>query len=199
VASLKGAGADVVDVVIDDGKVYMPYVFTVMLHELKAGMAEYLAKRGGSSKTLADLVARNDQNAKQEFALFGQELFLEAANAGGLDDPKYRVALRSLELARKEVADDFAQARIDAFFQPAAGIPHLVDVVRGDAGADSVGSAMCTLARGPVVTVPGGFVGGLPYGVSFEGLVGQDASVVQMAYAFEQATHHRRAPLLPRG
>jgi amidase len=46
----------------------------------------------------------------------------------------------------------------------------------------------------PSVTVPAGFIFGLPVGVSFFGRAWSEATLVKLAYAFEQATRHRRAP-----
>ena len=194
VAALRDRGADVVEAPIDDGAVYLGAAFTVMQYELKATLAAYLKRRGGSLRTLSDVIAANERRAGEELALFGQELFVAANARGGLSEDSYRLSVRSLELAAHEIAQDFAKHRIDAFFSPTTGIPHLVDPVRGDAGGDRVGTAMATLAKGPVVTVPGGFVKGLPYGVNFEGLHGQDARIIALASAFEQATHHRRPP-----
>jgi len=50
----------------------------------------------------------------------------------------------------------------------------------------------------PQVTVPAGFLGGrYPVGVSFLGRLWADRRVLAIAYAYEQATHHRRPPAPP--
>ena len=52
----------------------------------------------------------------------------------------------------------------------------------------------------PQVTVPGGFIGNgrYPFGVSLLGRLWTDARLLSLAYAYEQATHHRKPPTLSR-
>lgn len=49
----------------------------------------------------------------------------------------------------------------------------------------------------PHITVPAGMAGGLPVGLSFIGPAHGDMQLIAMAYAYEQATLHRRTPALP--
>ena len=44
------------------------------------------------------------------------------------------------------------------------------------------------------ITVPAGFIGGLPVGISFVGRAWSEPTLIKLAYAYEQATKHRRAP-----
>jgi len=52
-------------------------------------------------------------------------------------------------------------------------------------------------ASHPHVTVPAGYVRGAPVGLSFVGEDYSDAALIGMAYAYEQATRHRRPPQFP--
>jgi len=47
------------------------------------------------------------------------------------------------------------------------------------------------------VTVPAGFVHGLPVGLSFVGGAWSEAALIAMAHAYEQASQRRRAPTYP--
>ena len=54
--------------------------------------------------------------------------------------------------------------------------------------------ALPAVAGYPHITLPGGFAFGLPVGVSFFGRAFSEAKLIRFAYAFEQATKHRRPP-----
>ena len=175
---------------------------TVLLYELKAGMAAYLATRvpqGGAvespPRTLADLVAFNEAHANEEMRLFGQELFVQAEEKGPLTDEEYLAALEtSRRLSRQEGIDAVMDGqRLDALVAPTGGPAWPIDWVNGDhfLGASSSPAAM---AGYPIVSVPAGYAFGLPLGISFMGRAWSEAVLLRLAYAFEQATMHRRTP-----
>ena len=88
--------------------------------------------------------------------------------------------------------------RLDALVAPTGSPAWPTDLVNGDhfLGASSTPAAV---AGYPSVTVPAGFVQGLPVGLSFIGRAWSEAKLIQYAYAYEQATHHRKPPqFLPR-
>jgi amidase len=68
-----------------------------------------------------------------------------------------------------------------------------IDVVNGD--HFGMGSSSPAAQSGyPNITVPAGFVGELPVGVSFFAGKFEEAKLISIAYAFEQATKVRKAP-----
>ena len=97
---------------------------TVLLAEFKAGIGTYLAGlRGTTRRTLADLIAFNDEQCETELAFFGQELFEVAEATTGLDDPEYHDARRRcLAVTRTNGIDRILAAdRLDAIVAPAYG------------------------------------------------------------------------------
>jgi amidase len=85
------------------------------------------------------------------------------------------------------------QHRLDAIVAPAGGPAWLTDLVNGDHfGGGS--SSPAAVAGYPSVTVPAGFVFGLPIGLLFFGRAWSEASLIRMAHAFEQTTRSRRPP-----
>ncbi|MNC94005.1 Glutamyl-tRNA(Gln) amidotransferase subunit A [compost metagenome] len=73
----------------------------------------------------------------------------------------------------------------------------MIDFIKGDNSGGGF-TAAAAVAGYPHVTVPAGYVHGLPVGLSFVGAAWSEARLIALAYAFEQATKHRRAPTYPK-
>jgi len=168
----------------------------VMAFELKADLAAYLATRGVPGlSSLADLVAFNKAHAAEELRWFGQEFFEKAVQKGGLDTPAYLEALaKCRRLTRDEGIDALMSAhKLDAIVAPTGGPAWMTDLVNGD--GDSGGSSTPAAVAGyPSITVPAGFIHGLPVGLSFFASANAEATLLRLAFAYEQATRSRRAP-----
>ncbi|MDQ2870971.1 MAG: amidase [Acidobacteriota bacterium] len=172
--------------------------FEVLLYEFKADLNAYLAALpagGARPRTLGDLIAFNEKNRDREMPFFGQEIFVQAEKKGPLTDKAYRQALeKDLRLTRKEGIDrTMDRHKLDAFVAPTSGPASLIDLVNGDYGAGGC-STFPAVAGYPHVTVPAGFAFGLPVGISFFGRAWSDATLIRIAYAYEQATRHRKPP-----
>ena len=195
---LRRQGAVIVDPAdIPHAGEYDDSELTVLLYELKADLATYLAAwaPGAKVKTLADVIAFNDANKAAEMPYFGQELFLQAQEKGPLADQAYRDALaKDQRLSRTEGLDVvFAQNNLDAIVAPTGSPPWPTDLVNGDhfLGASSTPAAV---AGYPSVAVPVGYAFGLPVGMSFIGRANSEAMLLQVAYAYEQAAKPRKPP-----
>jgi amidase len=126
---------------------------------------------------------------------FGQELFERAAGKGPLDDPEY---LRAKELCRTHSRDlgiDRAMDlhRLDAIIGPSGGPPWKIDHLLGDHCLGGTASYPA-VAGYPNVTVPAGFIHGLPVGLSVFGRAYSEPVLIGIAMAFEAATQARRKP-----
>jgi amidase len=175
--------------------------FEVLLFEFKTDLNKYLASLapGDHPRTLKDLIDFNERNRDREMPYFGQELFTKAEAKGPLTDPAYLKALRSSKLLSQAQGIDavMTKNRLDALMAPTGGPAWTTDLINGDhfTGGSSTPAAV---AGYPNVQVPAGYVYGLPVGVSFFGRAFTEAKLIRIAYAYEQATKHRRAPrLLP--
>jgi amidase len=173
----------------------------VLQYEFKADLNRYLAALPPSvaTRTLKDLIAYNETHKDTEMPWFGQELFLMAEEKGPLTDKVYLDALAAMKRAAGENGIDalLRKNRLDALIAPTGGPAWTTDHVNGDhySGGSSTPSAC---AGYPAITVPAGFVHHLPVGITFMGAAWSEPVLLRLAFAFEQATHHRQRPqMLP--
>jgi amidase len=196
--AMKKEGAILVDpAVIETAGKFGATEFTVLLYELKADLNAYLARLGPNTpmNTLQDLIDFNEHNREKEMPFFGQDTFLKAQEKGPLTTQEYLDATKNnFQLARKEGIDaTMDKDKLDALVAPSGGPAWIIDHVNGDYfGGGSSGAA--AVAGYPNVTVPAGFVSGLPVGVSFFGRAWSEPLLIRLAYAFEQVTKVRKAP-----
>ncbi|HTI14894.1 MAG TPA: amidase [Dictyobacter sp.] len=168
-----------------------------VLHaEFKADLNAYLSELIESPvRTLEELIAFNIEHATQEMPYFDQETFIKAQATKGLDDPTYLQALEeSHRLSRDEGIDAVMnEYNLDALIMPSSSPAYSIDLVTGDhyVGSSSQPAAM---AGYPIISVPAGFVHNLPVGISFMGKAFSEPTLIKLAYAYEQATQHRRTP-----
>src|SRR5690606_9045018 len=115
---------------------------------------------------------------------------------GSLDEPEYRAALAlTLRSNQAEGIDKLIdEHRLDAILAPTNGPAWLTDLGNGDAGSGISCSSYAARAGYPHVTVPMGYIGGLPIGLSLFGKARTESKLIQLAYNFEQVTNARRAP-----
>lgn len=168
----------------------------VLNTEFKTGLNAYLKTRKGLQvQSLADLIEFNEKNAGTELKWFGQEIFEEAEKTKGLDDPVYQEALtKSKGMTREEGIDRLMdEHKLDALIAPTNGPAWTIDWVNGDhfGGGSSEPAA---ISGYPAITVPAGFVQGLPVGISFFGRAWSESTLIRLAFAYEQATKHRSTP-----
>jgi len=198
IEKMKAQGAIIIDKTnIDTETAVGETEFEVLLYEFKADLNAYLETVSSEFKirTMADIIAFNAQNKDQVMPYFGQERMLTAQEKGSLQEAAYLEALATNHrLMRAEGIDKVIQAHnLDAIVAPTGGPAWLIDWINGDhyGGASSTPAAV---AGYPNVTVPAGFIHGLPVGISFFSTAFQEPTLIKLAYSFEQATKVRQAP-----
>ncbi|HNQ14349.1 MAG TPA: amidase [Pyrinomonadaceae bacterium] len=178
---LKIAGATLIDVTFPEELSKLgDDRLSVLLYEFKTDLNKYLAARGSQYKTLGDLIKYNNDNKEKEMPIFAQELFEQSEAKGGLADKAYLDSLAKIKSATRENGIDALIARhdIDALVAPSTGAAWSIAAVAGY----------------PFITVPAGFINGLPVGIGFFGKAFTEPALIKFAYAFEQKTKARRKP-----
>ncbi len=170
----------------------------VLEYEFKTGINAYFQSLGPNApvKTLTELIEFNERNQDVELPYFGQERLIASEARGPLTDEAYLEAVRTIQRGNREDGIDALMSRheLDAIVAPTRDLAWPTDHIKGDRldGGSSAGPA--AIAGYPDISVPMGFVSGLPVGVSFFGRAWSEPTLLRLAYAYEQATNHRRAP-----
>jgi amidase len=197
IAQMREQGAEIIDPIdypanegLDDSEL------EVLLYEFKADLNAYLKTRSSFSvKSLSDIIAFNEARRSEEMPYFEQDIMIKAKAKGPLTESAYKDALaRNHRLTRDEGIDAvISKYRLDAIAAPSNGLAWLTDWVTGDHVSGGC-SQPAAIAGYPHLTVPAGFVHGLPVGISFFGPAWSEPTLLRIAYAFEQATKRRQTP-----
>jgi len=194
---LKKSGAELIDVNFPNLRKFGDAEFLVLQYEFKDGLEKYLRARGAKYRTLDDLIKFNNDNAAKEMPYFKQSIFESSAKKGDLTSKEYQDAVATCRRYSRDEGIDEAvdKNKLDAIVAPSNAPTWMIDTVSGDCGSGYVGSSsMAAVAGYPNITVPAGFAKELPIGISFFGRAWSEATLIRLAYAFEQATKARRKP-----
>ncbi|MDP2335148.1 MAG: amidase [Bacteroidota bacterium] len=194
---LKNSGAVIVEnLKFENQAEWGKLEWQVLISEFKADLNTYLKSRTGMKvQSLADLIEFNQKNSEKELRWFAQEIFEEAEKTNGLEEPVYLEAHAKVRKLTREKGIDLLMDlhQLDALIAPTNGPAWTIDPVNGDhfGGGSSEPAA---ISGYPNISVPAGYVHGLPVGISFFGRAWSEPTLIKLAYAYEQATNHRKAP-----
>ena len=197
---MKQQGATIVDPIVLPAQLRFgnEYEMEVLYYEFKADLNAYLASLGSDAPvhSLEEVIAHNEANADLELSLFGQELLVGSQERGPLTESRYIEALgHSHRLSRREGIDRVMESeRLDAIVGPTSGPAGLLDPLGGSTGSGGGCSTPSAMAGYPNMTLPMGFIFGLPVGISLFGRAWSESTLIRIAYGYEQATRHRRPP-----
>jgi len=191
---LRERGATVVEVSLPYLERIEELEFPVMFTEFRAEIEAYLATRDGVPKTLADLIEFNRADPLEQTCFASQDIFERSLEAPGPDDLGYLAHRAELtELARRSLDETLAERRLDAIAAPSMPPAWLSNCATGDPDV-ALSSSPAAVAGYPAITLPAGFVGPLPVGISFMATRWADARVLAYAADFEKASKVRRPP-----
>lgn len=173
--------------------------FTVLTYEFKTDLNRYLSRRRHRTiRSMTDIVRFNTDHADEVLKYFGQEWCIDALASGSLRSTAYLEARRLCLNATRTVIDrEIAKNQLDAVVAPTDGPAHVIDTVNGDGNYHDISTTMPAAVAGyPHITVPCGSIEHLPVGLSFFGRAWSEPALLNMAYAYEQASTALRPPSL---
>jgi len=193
---LKAQGATVVEIdLIKQLKDIDKAEFLVLVYEFKDGLNKYLAGSTNKIKNIQDVINFNKTNAAKAMPYFKQETLELALTKGDLNSKEYLDALKKSQGYTRKVIDTImTKNNLDAICGATNGLACCIDLANGDYDTGFSFSSPAAMAGYPHITVPMGAVHSLPVGFSFFGKAYDEGNLIAMAYAFEQATKHRKAP-----
>jgi len=196
IADMTALGAKIIEVEAPSGREYNSSSYQVLLYEFKDGLNKYLVRLGDKApvKNLGELIEFNKQDTV-ELKYFGQNIFIRAEQKGDLNSKEYIEALNKMLRATREEGIDklMNSGNLDALIAPTGSPAWKTDLILGDHFVGG-SSSLAAIAGYPAITLPMGFISGLPVGITFFGKAWSEPALIEIAYSYEQATKHRKAP-----
>jgi len=193
---MKSKGAEIVEVdFLKTVKGIGDDEYTVLQFEFKDGLNKYLKTANGKVKSLKELIEFNKQNETKTMPYFKQDILESSEMRGDLNTKEYKEALKHiLTVTRNGIDDLMNKEKLDAISGPSFGPSWCTDWINGDYGTGYGFSGPAAIAGYPHITVPMGFVFGLPIGLSFFGKAYSEGELIKIAFAYEQVSRNRQAP-----
>jgi amidase len=196
IADMEAKGAAVIEVEAPESAGYEKASMEVMLYEFKDGLNRYFESLGKNApvKNIKELIDFNRKDSV-ELKYFDQKLLIEAEKKGDLESPSYRKALEQMLVATRENGIDkiMNENKLDAMIAPTGSPAWKTDLLNGDHFIGG-SSSLAAISGYPAITVPMGFIGEMPVGISFFGRAWSEPLLIEIAYGYEQATMHRKPP-----
>lgn len=194
---IKKSGAEIieVDILKPVNKKVGNAEFEVLLYEFKEGVNRYLSTANAAVKSVADVIEFNKANEPQAMPYFKQEILKMANDKGDLNSKEYKDALAKTLSSRKIISGIIKENKLDALCGVTNGLACCIDLVNGDYDTGFSLSTPAAISGFPHITVPMGLVHGLPIGISFFNTAYTEPQLLSIAYAYEQCSAMRTAPV----
>lgn len=196
IRSMKVQGAEIIEVEAPKANEYDDPSFQVLLYEFKDGLNKYLAGLGPEApvKSLKELIEFNKKDTV-ELRYFDQKILIAAEKKGDLTSPEYKTALAKMQKTTREDGIDKMMngSRLDAIIAPTGSPAWKTDLLLGDHYVGG-SSSLAAISGYPAITLPMGFIDNLPVGITFFGREWSEPLLIEIAFSYEQATRHRKAP-----
>jgi len=168
----------------------------VMAYEFKDGLKKYFTRLGENApvKNLQEAIEATKADSL-EMQYFDVKDMENAQSKGSLADNEYKQAVKNLHKEYRDKGIDYVMDKyqLDAIVSPTGGPAWKTDFINGDNFKLST-SEYAALSGYPNINVPMGFIRDVPVGISFFGRAWSEPLLIEMAYAYEQGTQHRKAP-----
>ena len=168
--------------------------FDILKFEFKDGLNKYLTSANATVKTLEEVIAFNNKNQATAMPYFKQETLISSNKKDSLESTEYKNALVQSLKSRAIISNMLKENKLAAICGVTNGLAACIDTINGDYDTGFSFSTPAAISGYPHITVPMGFIHELPIGFSFMADAYQEAEIINLAYAFEQATLQRKKP-----
>lgn len=196
IADIESMGGQVIEVEEPRAREYEDASFDVLLYEFKDGLNRYFTSlpEGAPVRNLKELIEYNKSDSV-ELRFFNQKILEMAEKKGDLSSPEYKKSLEKMLKATRENGIDkmMNENRLDALMAPTGSPAWKTDLLLGDHYVGG-SSSLAAISGYPAITVPMGFIEDLPVGITFFGKAWSEPLLIEIAFAYEQGTKHRKAP-----
>ena len=194
---IKSQGAEIIELdKIVDGAPYQNSI-EILAYEFKDGLKKYFDDLGSSS-TISSLKEAIEATYSDtiEMTFFDLYRMENAQSKPSLESSEYKKFLKNMLTAYQDNGIDrvMDKYQLDAIISPSGSPSWKTDKLNGDGGLSLSTSVYAALSGYPNVSVPMGYVGDVPVGVSFFGRQWSEPILLEIAYAYEQGTMHRTSP-----
>jgi len=171
--------------------------YQLMLYEFKDGLNKYLATLGPDApvKDLQEVIDATFKDSV-EMHFFDHQILKQAQEKGDLETKEYKDIRDYLAKSMRDHGiDSLMNANnLDAIVAPTGSPAWKTDLINGDNFNGIFTSSPAAISGYPSITVPMGYIDGMPVGLSFIGKQWDESGLIEMAYAYEQGTKYRKAP-----
>lgn len=193
---MKQQGATIVEInYLDEVNKNGAAEFEVLKFEFKDGLNKYFATANSLIKTLADLIAFNKKNEDKAMPTFKQETLEASEKMADISSKEYKDAIAKSSKATRQILDTVMNDnKLDAIAGLTMGPACSIDTIYGDRWGDVSLTSPAAMSGYPHISVPCGFAYDLPVGLSFFSGAWKEGEIIALAFAYEQATKHRKPP-----
>ena len=202
IKDLKKGGAEIIEIdniflETDNKKLPQDYAVEIMAHEFKDGLKKYFTTSGVDEhvKDLEDAINQTSLDSI-EMMYFNLDRMKNAQSKESLvESTSYQKAVKHMKTLTGELGIDrvLIKHNLDAFVSPTGSPAWKTDLINGDKYYIST-TIFAALSGYPNINVPMGFIDKVPVGVSFFGAKWSEPTLIEIAYAYEQKTNHRKPP-----
>jgi amidase len=198
---LRKNGAEIIEIdniynKIKNKKSPEEYSVEVMAYEFKDGLKKYFQNLGPNA-TVSDLgdAIKQTQLDSIEMLYFNLDRMKNSESKNDLKSKEYNESLLEMKLLTRDLGMDRVMKKynLDAFVSPTGSPAWKTDLINGDKYYIST-TVFAALSGYPNINVPMGFIDHVPVGISFYGAEWSEPTLIEIAYAYEQKTKHRKKP-----
>lgn len=190
--AMRSQGAELVEVAIPrwDEFFFAPHPYVVIVNEFKFALNAYLAAHGDAPMATLEAILASGKVSRHEAVAPRLQASQDVAT---LDTVEHYEHLSRRVILRQTILAALAENELDALTYPT--VTRKAPVLGERQPSEAITCYLAANSGLPAITVPAGTTSdGFPVGIELAAPLWDEPLLIKLAYAFEQATRHRRSP-----